>query len=133
MKVKIIRLLDDGFQTLGQLLVFDGLDKIFECKTLELSWKDNKSQISCIPTGVYHVKKTYSNTFQKELFQVMNVPGRDGIRIHAGNYVSQIKGCILPGQSFYDINKDSLKDVTSSQKTLENLEKLLIFFELQII
>lgn len=134
MKVKIIRLLGDEIQTLGQWFVFDGIDKIFECKTLELAWKDNKQKISCIPCGTYMVKKTFSPSFKKDLYEILNVPGRSGIRIHPANYAAQLKGCIAVGQSFFDINKDGKKDITASQVTYENLDKLLPYeFELQII
>ena len=72
--------------------------------SLELPWLDNTPQISCIPVGKYTVKWTYSPTFKKYTYQIMNVPGRGGIRIHSGNwaglhgkYKSHSKGCPLFG------------------------------------
>ena len=132
--VKHIRLEDDGMQTLGQWFVFDGLDKIFECKILELPYKDNKRNISCIPKGTYKVEKTYSPSFKKSLYLVKDVSNRSGIRIHVANFNYQLRGCLAPGQSFYDINKDGLKDVTSSGNTLKHLHAILPNeFELEII
>ena len=132
--VKHIRLEDDGMQTLGQWFVFDGLDKVFECKMLELPYKDNTRNISCIPKGIYKVEKTYSPRFKKSLYLVRDVPNRSGIRIHVANFNYQLKGCLAPGQSFYDINKDGLKDVTSSGNTLKHLHAILPNeFELEII
>ena len=39
---------------------------------------------------------TYSNRFGKQTLQLLNVPGRSGIRIHSANLVSQLHGCIAP-------------------------------------
>ena len=35
--------------------------------------------------------------FKRDLPELLDVPGRDQILIHAGNYVSDSKGCILVG------------------------------------
>lgn len=71
---------------------------IFECYTIERPWLDNKTNISCIPNGSYKLAVTYSNRFKKNLIQVLDVPGRDGIRFHPGNSVEDSTGCILPCQ-----------------------------------
>ena len=55
MKAILTRLDDDGKQTLGHLMLFKGLEKVFECKTLELPWKANETNVSCVPKGVYKV------------------------------------------------------------------------------
>jgi len=64
-------------------------------------------RVSCIPTGEYTFKK---NNGQGRLnyphFDVQIVEGRDGIKIHSGNYREQILGCILVGKELADINKD---------------------------
>ena len=62
--------------------------------TLELPWKANFKNASCIPLGEYTLAITHSTRFQKMLPQVLNVPGRDGIRMHAANKVSELHGCI---------------------------------------
>ena len=46
MKAILTRLDDDGKQTLGYLTLFKGLKKVFECKTLELPWKANETNVS---------------------------------------------------------------------------------------
>ena len=124
MKAILIRLADDGKQTLGQLLVFDGLIKIFECKTLELPYLDNQKQISCIPVGTYIVKKHTSPTFGK-VFYVSGVPNRSEILIHKGNFNKDTKGCILIGSGFGDINKDGTTDIVNSNKTVEDMLKVM--------
>ncbi|MFL5809840.1 MAG: DUF5675 family protein [Flavisolibacter sp.] len=69
-------------------------DKI--CSTIELPWKDNQSQISCIPEGSYELRKRYTPRFGRH-FILMNVPGRSYILMHAANdALHEIKGCIAP-------------------------------------
>jgi len=68
--------------------------------TLELPWRDNRHDISCIPAGTYECKKIFSNAFHKELFVLSNVPGRDYIEMHIGNTLSNTHGCILLGTGF---------------------------------
>lgn len=76
----------------------------FACKTLELPWKDNKPNISCIPVGEYQAVMYNSPKF-KRVYCVQNVPGRKDILIHSGNFAgdtekgfkSDVQGCILLG------------------------------------
>lgn len=68
--------------------------------TLELPWKDNQTGISCVPAGTYHVVKTFSNHFQRDVFILQNVPDRDAIEIHVGNTVKDIRGCIVVGMEY---------------------------------
>jgi hypothetical protein len=94
-------------QTQGTLKVYDedSDEPVFECKTLELPDRDNQQQI----------------------------PNRSLILIHWGNYAgsinpmtghSDIKGCILVGKTFADIDGDGIKDITSSKSTFNTLMKI---------
>ena len=120
MKAVLIRLTDDGKQTLGQFEAFSGISKVFECKTLELPWKDNKKEISCIPAGTYQVRKHNSPTFGR-CFKVHDVPGRSEILIHKGNFNRDTHGCILVGAAFIDVNSDGTTDISSSGATFEKM------------
>ena len=120
MKATILRLRDDGTETLSAMFVYDDLDKIFECVTLELPWKGNKTNLSCIPRGVYHVSHRESEKYGNHL-HIEDVKDRSYILIHVANYVSQLRGCIAVGSSFADINRDGILDVTSSRNTLNKL------------
>ena len=119
-------------QTLGKLDVFCGNDHIFSCFTLELTWLNNKNYVSCIPKGKYFVKP-YSSDKYPEVFQVTNVKGRDKILIHWGNYHFDILGCILVGDSTYDINDDGLLDVTNSKRTLEDLKDIVEYQQFSLV
>lgn len=52
---------------------------------------------TAIPYGRYLIKRTFSNRFQRTMPQLMDVPGFEGIRIHAGNTSVDTEGCLLPG------------------------------------
>lgn len=82
-------------QTLGALL--DG-DTPF-CLTLELPWKNNANDISCIPVGSYRaVRAIYASRYTSFLLQ--DVPGRTGIFLHKGNFTTDSRGCIILGERF---------------------------------
>ena len=115
---------DDTTQTLGHLIVYDDVKKIFECNTLELPWKENKNRISCIPDGAYWVEKYNSAKFGS-VFLFNNVKGRSMIEMHTGNYHTDILGCILPGAGLSDINQDGYLDVHTSRRTMEKLLELM--------
>lgn len=129
LQVQLIRTKFQAKQTLG-FLCLKGKEL---CKTLELPWKKNQRNSSCIPSGTYRVKKRYSAKY-KHHYHILNVPNRSYILIHHGNFYTDIRGCILVGKSFADMNADKLLDVTSSVKTMQLLNKRLPdVFELKII
>jgi hypothetical protein len=130
MNYKIIRQPSDDKQTLGAFYDPQGKEL---CKTLELAWKENRQRVSCIPKGIYTVVKRTSPKY-KEHFHIKDVPNREWILIHNGNFHRQILGCILVGKDHADIDKDGYKDVTSSVATMKMLnETLPEKFTLEII
>ena len=48
-----------------------------------------------IPAGTYRLKHTWSPRFKKFLPILLNVPDREGIRIHRGTLPEHSRGCIL--------------------------------------
>jgi len=98
-------------ETIGEWRTNDGK---FGCFSLELPWINNKPNISCIPTGTYIVKWTYSLKFPLGSYEVKNVSGRSGIRIHTGNFYKDILGCIILGSLPKDINSDGEIDLQNS-------------------
>ncbi|MFA6569678.1 MAG: DUF5675 family protein [Bacteroidota bacterium] len=135
MKVIIKRTQYRDKQVTGLLTVEDSDKILFSCYTLELPDLQNQKQISCIPLGSYECRKTEGSPHIKyPHIDIINVPKRTGIKIHKGNYYSQIAGCCLVGLGFTDINADGYKDVTSSGKALEKLlEVVPDVFMLEII
>lgn len=124
--LKITRIYQDDC-TVG-ILNYKG----FRCCTLELPDKNNQQDISCIPAGRYQCKKIVSPSLG-DCINIENVLNRTYIRIHSGNYTSQILGCVLVGDSIKDINRDGVLDVANSKNTLNKLMDLLPeSFELNI-
>ena len=94
--------------TFGELAIYDGGEKIFECATCEdtvrgngdpatvSQWKIKGS--SAIPYGTYPLRFTYSPKYGENVWEVCNVPGFKGIRIHAGNTEKDTEGCLLLGE-----------------------------------
>jgi hypothetical protein len=98
--VTLFRLRRSDQGTEGRLVAGD-----FTCRTLELPWRNNEKQISCIPAGEYDVEIRLSNKYGR-VYWVRHVPNRTYILIHSGNYAgdkskgykSHVMGCILLGK-----------------------------------
>lgn len=114
------RLVFTDKSTLGDIC-FDGK---FFCHCLELSCrKGDEGGRRAIPTGRFEIKMTYSPKFKRETAEVMNVPGRTGIRFHPANYSSQLDGCIASG---YRTGVDSIFDSVKANDALhEEIRKRL--------
>jgi hypothetical protein len=68
------------------------------CDTLEDKVRDIKIYgETAIPSGIYRVTNTFSQKFQRIMPYINNVKGFTGVRIHAGNSISDTFGCILTG------------------------------------
>ena len=71
------------------------------CFTIELPWKNNQRQISCIPEGKYSLRKRFTQRF-----------GWHGILIHAANdALKEIKGCIAPATELVGPGKGILSRI----------------------
>lgn len=111
----------------------------FSCFIGEPPWRDNQTNISCIPIGEYHVKLVkssrfgiikYSNT-HKVVYWILNVSNRTGVLQHSGNFCgdrslglkSHTYGCQLLGKSFSTINGQ--KAVLNSGPTLRKFMEIM--------
>ncbi len=66
------------------------------CETIELPWRNNLRQISCIPEGSYRLMRRRHHK-HGDLLAVVNVPHREAILIHPANFaLSELQGCIAP-------------------------------------
>ena len=111
--------------TIGELTI---KDKLFY--TMELPWKDNKKDISCIIAGTYDVVPIKHNRFG-DCWLLKDVPDRTDILIHAGNFggdtehgwKSDVKGCIAPGLTRgFNVQQPM---VGSSKEALKQINELL--------
>lgn len=141
MKQVQLELIRNDFQderTFGELyLIKESADpktreKEFICYTLEDTVRETNEKVSdwkvyaqtAIPVGNYRLDWNYSPRFKTKKFQVMDVSGFTGIRIHAGNTERNTAGCILLG-----MERDSTT-LLRSQEAVEKFEKMMlpIFF-----
>lgn len=103
------------------------------CRTVERDWEDNKSNISCIPDGIYTAEPCFSNRFG-QTYILHNVDlgvgkyegesDRFGILIHAANWPYQLKGCIAPVMAHTMIN-----DVLGGSSSRDALNLVLALFD----
>lgn len=106
--------------TPGSLFIDGG----FECFTLEdvvrqvigvpvEQWKIKGE--TAISEGLYILRLTFSNRFQKVLPLLVDVPGFEGVRIHSGNTDADTEGCILVG------HEQGNESILKSRFALQNL------------
>ena len=90
----------------------------FLCHTIELPWRNNKRNLSCIPEGRYEIVSRYSKRFKNHLW-IKGVKNRRLILIHpANNALKELEGCIAPvtylgglGKGIY--SKDAMQKLLS--------------------
>jgi hypothetical protein len=99
----------------------EGSKLLFSCRTLELGWKNNQRNISCIPAGTYPMEWEYSSKFKQHLWELKNVPNRSEIKFHVANYSRQLNGCIAVGDLHQDLDRDGLLDLRNSRITLDRI------------
>jgi len=100
--VTLKRLVESAAGTQGALST-DG----FSCKTLELPWRDNRRQRSCVPPGTYRCKQVHSPKFGL-VYTLTGTEPRSNVLIHSGNFAgdvemglkTHVQGCILLGKYF---------------------------------
>ena len=128
-------------QSTGDQGTFGLLDDL---TTGELPWRDNHPSLSCIPAGTYAVEWTASSKQRPDgtlewpdgTYEPLNVPGRDGIRIHSGNFCgditkgwqSHVEGCIILG--YKQVSMLNNKGV--SQEAISDSRESLASFNLQM-
>lgn len=118
MRLKLIRLSQDKERTqkLGKLYLFNSFTEVFSCFTLE--------PFDCIPNSHYLLRKYQSPKLKREVLLFENVPNKEYIEIHNGNFRRDSTGCILVGSGVTDIDKDGKRDVINSNATLDKLLSL---------
>lgn len=97
----------------------------FRCFTLELPWKGNEQDISCIPEGIYKYRVALSPRRGSDVIWVDGVPDRTAIQLHPANYLRQLLGCTAVGDGFADFDKDGVPEITNSGATFKQLMRLI--------
>lgn len=94
------RIFEKNGASIGTLVVKRGAVTYAPLWTLELPWRGNQPNVSCIPQGLYDVVPHGWNgeaVKYKQVYRVLDVPDRSGILFHAGNIPADTQGCILVG------------------------------------
>lgn len=117
--VDLIRVSSSVDFTIGSL----GINGVPVCWSLELPWRNNEREVSCIPEGSYSAKKERHHKFG-DVLRISGVPERDGILVHIGNYLKDTRGCILPGIQLGNLH-DGGVEVLSSTRAMAKLYELL--------
>jgi len=122
-RLRLTRLADNGYQTLSIMEVLDESgNTLYALPTVELSWDDNKNNVSCIPTGTYNVASRVSPKYgdcfiiselndRNEIINTgkkitgYNETDRGYVLIHEapaaqGNKKPWLLGCMAPGFKF---------------------------------
>ena len=58
--------------------------------------------------------------------EILGVTGRSGLRIHVANYTRQLEGCIAPGYTLVDLDKDGKIDISQSTAAYDALVDCLL-------
>lgn len=101
--------------------------------SLELPWRGNARNISCIPTGSYTCTYNYSPAFKRNMYLLLDVPNRSGIRIHKGSYAgaqdhglhTNFLGCIGWGRGILYDNVRKQHFVHTTAATIAAIEQQL--------
>lgn len=75
---------------------------------------------TAIPAGRYEIRMVRSPRFARDLPRLLNVPGFEGILIHAGNTRQDTEGCLLPGLQ-RSREPDGTQRVTQSRDAFSRL------------
>ena len=125
--IKLIRYKYGLDGTFGEWVFPDG-SRLF---SVERAWKGNQRSVSCIPEGLYVLRKRKSPVVSRvtngrytEGWEVTNVPNRSFIMVHPGNWPSNFNGCIGVGQENRPLQHPTqgmIDAVTSSQAAFDTL------------
>lgn len=89
--------------TAGTIFFPDGT----EFGSVELPWLNNEVKVSCIPEGLYPIRKRISPLITRltkgrrreftEGYEICEVDGRTFIMFHQANYPHELEGCVAMG------------------------------------
>ena len=102
------------------------IESDFFSDTMELPWRDNQENISCIPAGIYPVEMLMSPHFGRMLPHILNVPDRTDVMMHNGSFPQDTNGCVLVGKNsspgmltLSRIHSDSLNMILANETAMQ--------------
>lgn len=91
--------------------------------TVEKPWRNNEPFRSCVPDGIYPLRRTLYHRGGYETYEICDVPNRSRILLHRANMARQVEGCVAPGDRFGVLGDDWA--VLNSTRTLERMLEIL--------
>lgn len=79
--------------------------------------RERGDEFPCIPAGVYPLKLDWYHAGNYAVYEVLNVPNRSRILVHAANRETDLRGCIAPGLTLGVL--EGRLAVLASKKALE--------------
>lgn len=120
-----------GIMTYQNKLLCYTLERPLKYNDIENVRDNPKTAINescCIPAGEYFADFTLSPRFKINLYCLLGTAPRQGVRIHAGNTIADIEGCILLGNRIIKNVKHKGKTynyfLESSKKTIDEFHKI---------
>jgi hypothetical protein len=118
---QLIRFETGAHGTLGKIIAPD-----IQCYSIELPWKNNEQNISCIIAGAYPYRKEIHPKFGRCL-RLFAISEREGVLMHAGSFAGDVSlgwksdssGCVIIGSKIEKIKKQ--KAAINSRATLDTL------------
>lgn len=108
-------------------------DKDRELEKSDPLWAIQSEKVwgkTAIPSGRYEVVMNMSARFKQYMPLLLNVPGFEGVRIHAGNKAADTEGCILLGttkaKDFIGQSKIAYGKFLAKILEVEQTEKIFI-------
>jgi hypothetical protein len=94
--------------TFGELELWNDMEKVFTCFTVEKPWLDNKAFYSCVPADIYTMEKhnggKYKGVYAMVGSTVSHFRDKDFARsaclVHTANRARDVIGCIGLGEKF---------------------------------
>jgi len=93
------------------------------CVSIELPWRDNRRNISCIPEGRYKVDTHHQSPTKGACWHILDVPDRKWCLLHVANRARELRGCCAPGLRFGKLEGEFA--VLSSATALEALNSAI--------
>jgi hypothetical protein len=101
-KLSILRERSQDYGTFGRAFFMGS-----SWPSLELPWRDNQPERSCVPAGIYEAHLKASKKFGYQVYELQRVPQRSAVEIHIANFAgdidlglrSDLEGCVCLGTS----------------------------------
>lgn len=131
MNITLKRTSSDDTCTRGLITLEDGT----QIYSLELPWRDNQKNISCVPPGIYklipYTSPKHDSTWYLENAE-LGVGGagfeREFCEIHSANWASQLEGCIALGlddKPMYNAEGEVVPAVEQSVLAINRIKNVL--------